>query len=31
MLKWRHAGGGSVDASVQLPGWDRHGPERLAR
>ena len=27
----RHAGGWSVDASVHLPGWDRHGLERLAR
>jgi hypothetical protein len=26
-----HAGGWSVDASVHLPGWDRHGLERLAR
>ena len=24
-------GGWSVDASVHLPGWDRHGLERLAR
>ncbi|MBK7670270.1 MAG: transposase [bacterium] len=26
-----HAGGWSVDASVTIPGWDRHGLERLAR
>ena len=31
MGEWRHAGGWSVDASVHLPGWDRHGLERLAR
>jgi hypothetical protein len=26
-----HAGGWSVDASVSIPGWDRHGLERLVR
>ena len=26
-----HAGGWSVDASVTIPGWDRHGLERLVR
>ncbi len=26
-----HAGGGSVDASVTVPGWDRQGLERLVR
>ena len=26
-----HAGGWSVDASVTVPGWDRHGLERLVR
>ncbi len=26
-----HAGGWSVDASVTLPAWDRHGLERLVR
>ncbi|MBK6733592.1 MAG: transposase [bacterium] len=26
-----HAGGWSVDASVTIPGWNRHGLERLAR
>ncbi len=31
MGEWRHAGGWSVDASSHLPGWDRHGLERLTR
>ncbi len=31
MGAWHHAGGWSVDASVQVPAWDRHGLERLAR
>ncbi len=26
-----HAGGWSVDASVTIPGWDRHGLEQLVR
>ncbi len=26
-----HAGGWSVDASVTIPAWDRHGLERLVR
>ncbi len=26
-----HAGGWSVDGSVVIPGWDRHGLERLVR
>jgi hypothetical protein len=26
-----HAGGWSVDASVTIPDWDRHGLERLVR
>jgi len=26
-----HAGGWSVDASVMIPAWDRHGLERLVR
>ncbi len=26
-----HAGGWSVNASVTIPGWDRHGLERLVR
>jgi hypothetical protein len=31
MAEWRHAGGWSVDASVQMPGWNRPAFERLAR
>jgi ribosomal protein S27E len=31
MQTWDHDGGWSVDARVQVPAWDRHGLERLAR